>query len=247
MVRTTGNDPEEQRVIDDVQRHGWHLVGISDDPEGPAFVYSIGMYHTLGHPEIIMFGLNSTAVMAQIINAIGEEVRNGAKFEDWHESDQVLDGYSCMFRSVPPDVYPEYVGYAMWYYRPDDFPVLQCVWPDAQHNYPWQSSCHPEIQERQPVLARRIGWPFNEGKNRAVFTTKQVLEGTHPILLVSHDTEGDWQFLCGTTNRPEDGKLVSLGNIFELHPSVGQLADLPIGWEAVRESEGGTWKRVKVE
>jgi hypothetical protein len=49
-----------------------------------------------------------------------------------------------------------------------------------------------------------------------VFTTKPVLDGTHPILLVSHDENDDWQFLCGTTADPKDGKLVSLGSIAAL-------------------------------
>lgn len=204
------------------------------------------MYHTLGHPDIIMFGLNSTAVMGQIINTIGEEVRQGAKLEDWHESDQVLDGYSCMFRTVPMDVYPDYVGYAMWYYQPDPFPVLQCVWPDAQHNFPWHPDCHPEVRERQPILSQQVGWPFLEAKNRAVFTTTNVLAGTHPILIVSHDKDGDWQFLCGTTNRSEDGKVVSLESVFKLHPSIAEVADLPEGWRAVRDTEEGPWRRMHV-
>lgn len=37
MVQAKANDDIEQQIIDDVQRHGWHLVGIADDPQGPAF------------------------------------------------------------------------------------------------------------------------------------------------------------------------------------------------------------------
>lgn len=242
MVRTKATDADEQRVIDDVNTHGWHLVGIEDDPEGPGFVYSIGMFHTLGHPEIIIFGL-STEAMCQIVNGIGDEVRRGAKFQDWHESDQILDGYSCMFRTVPTDVYPEYLGYAMWFYRPEPFPVLQCVWPDKHHRYPWQSNCQAEACESQPILSQQIGWSFDAGKNRAVFTTKPVLDGTLPILLVSHDEDDDWQFLCGTTIAPKDGKLVCLSTIVDLHPALTELADLPEGWQATRSSPDQAWER----
>ena len=65
-----------------------------------------------------------------------------------------------------------------------------------------------------------------------MFTTKPVIHDNHPILLVSHDTEGDWQFLCGTTNLPEDGVVVALGEMLKHDPSIGKLADLPEGWGA---------------
>jgi hypothetical protein len=243
MVRTKGDEASEQRVIDDVKRYGWHVVGVEDDDEGPGFAYSIGIQQTLDHPEIIVFGLKNAKTMMQVINVIGDEVRKGERFEDWHESDEVLDGYSCMFRTVPKDAYREYLGYAMWFYRPKTFDVLQCIWPDKQHRYPWHPDCPQEIRQRQPILAHKRDWPFHEGKNRAVFTTNRVLDGSHPILVVYHGSDGDWQFLCGTTNRPSDGKIVSLGAIVDRHASLAKLADLPEGWRAVRDSARGRWRR----
>jgi hypothetical protein len=246
MVRTQGNDEVEQRVIDDVQRVGWHLIGIENDSEGPGFVNSIGLYHTFQQPEIIIFGLNSIATMSQIINNIGDEMRNGAGFEDWYESDQILEGNSCMFRNVERDIYPEYLGHAMWFYEGPDFPALQCVWPDRNGHYPWEAGFPSELNERQPVLTERIGWPFHEGKNRAVFTTRPALEGRRPVVLVTHDEQGDWQFLCGTTDRAEDGRIVCLKNVVDSNPSVLELADLPIGWQAVRESPDRPWQRMRL-
>lgn len=247
MVRTIGDDDDDQRVIDDVRRVGWHIVGIEDGPEVPAFAYSIGMQYTLNHPEIIILGLSDATTMANIINTIGEEVRKGTRFQDWHESDQIVEGYSCIFRTVPSDVYPDYLGYAMWFYRPEPFPVLQCVWPDNQHRFPWHPDCHPKVRQRQPILAQNVGWLFAEGKNRAVFTTNRVLDGTHPVLRVSHDNEGDWQFLCDTSTLSADGRIVCLGNIVDLHPSVAEVADLPEGWVAVKESVNSPWRRENAE
>ena len=247
MVQTIWHDEDERHVIEDVQQYGWHIVLIEDDPEGPAFAYSIGMWHTLKQPEIIIFGLSSTETMGNIINVVGEAMRKGTKFEDWMESDQILDGYNCIFRNVDPAFYPDYLGFAMWFHRPDDFPVLQCVLPDREGRYPWHPKCPAELQARQPVLARQHPWRFQEGRNRAVLTTKHVLDGTHPILLVSHDEESDWQFLCGTTNRPEDGRVVSLANVVEQHPAVVELVDLPVGWKAMRDGVDQPWRRVKSE
>jgi hypothetical protein len=113
--------------------------------------------------------------------------------------------------------------------------------------YPWHPEFPDGLHTRQPVLARQRDWHFHEGKNRAAITTKHVLDGTHPIVLVSHDEEGDWQFLCGTTNRAEDGRIVCLATVVEQHPAVVELADLPVGWQAVRDGPDQPWRRVKGE
>lgn len=181
--------------------------------------------------------------MFRMINGIGEQVRKGGRFEPLDESDDVLDGYSVSFRLVDQRHYREYFGYARWFYRGDSFPAFQCVWPDAQHRYPWHRECHPAFRARQPVLSEDRSWPFHEGKNRAVFTTKPVLWEKAPILLVVHDADGDWQFLCGTTNATADGQIVRLGTILQHDPTLAEVADLPVGWEACREEVGGAWHR----
>ncbi len=165
MARTLAEDPSEQRVIDDVQRHGWHIVCVDEDEDGPAFAYSIGLFHTLKHPEIILFGL-PIETMGSSINALGQAISSGAKFADGHESDQVLEDYLCIFRTVPFEAYPEYLGFAKWFYQSETFPVLQCIWPDTEHRYPWHPDCPVEVQRRQPMLGSALGWPFHEGKNR---------------------------------------------------------------------------------
>lgn len=243
MVRTKSDDADEQRVIDDIQEFGWHVVGVEADEDGPAFAYSIGLQQTLNHPEIVVLGLNDAETMMYIINTVGEEVRKGSVFENWHESDEILNGYSCMFRKVSAEAYPDYFGYAQWYYRPESFPVLQCVWPDREHRYPWHTGCQPSIRQRQPILADDDGWPFHEGKNRAVFTTTGILDGSQPVLLVKHSTDGDWQFLTGATIQTSDGKLVGLEHIHDRDKSVGELADLLEGWQAVRPAPGSPWQR----
>ena len=243
MVRSSSSDADDQRIIDNVRDFGWHLVGVEADEEGPGFVYSVGLYQTFQHPEVVLFGLRDVSTMAEIVNAIGEEVRRGASWEDWIESDQFLGDYLCIFRKVPREHYREYFGCALWYYEHDDFPVLQCVWPDRAQQFPWNDHCAPEVRKRQPVLAERGEWPFHEGKNRAAFTTAPVLDGTRPVLNVVHNHDGDWQFLCGTTNRTEDGRLVGLQTMLELCPAIADTADLPPGWEATRTSATAPWQR----
>jgi hypothetical protein len=239
-------DDHDRKLLADVERHGWHVIVVEEDEEGPAFAYSIGLHYTFGHPEVILFGL-PVRVMHQIINGVGEQVRASKRLGHLDESGDVLDGFNVCFRTVEQRHYREYLGYAGWFYRGDDFPALQCVWPDSRHRYPWHPEAGSDFLRRQPVLSDDTTWPFHEGKNRAVFTTKPVLEDGLPILLVSHDGDGDWQFLCGTTNRTDDAKIVSLGCIFERDPTLAEIADLPEGWRADRQAKGATWNRVKPE
>ena len=77
--------------------------------------------------------------------------------------------------------------------------------------------------------------------------TTQVFEQTEPILHAVHDGDGDWQFFGSTDGTLENAKIVALREAVELDPSVLQLADLPVGWHAVRDSVKSTWKREAID
>jgi hypothetical protein len=237
----TAKDDQDRKLLGDIARFGWHMVGIKADDEGQGFAYSVGLCHSFQHPEILVIGLD-TDVMFRMINSIGGAVRGEKRFEHLLEYGDVLDGFNVAFRRVEPRYYKAYVGYALWFYRRGDFPLLQCVWPDSQQRYPWHPEFQPALASRQLVLSDDCSWPFHEGKNIACFTTRQVLEGL-PILYVSHDNDGDWQFLCGTTNETEDCALVSLGEMLRWDETLVEVADLPGGWSASRDESYLPWHR----
>jgi hypothetical protein len=87
-------------------------------------------------------------------------------------------------------------------------------------------------------------WPFDDPENVTAITTVHVLERRLPILLVTHDDDdGMWQVLCGTTNDPSDGRIVCLGCMYQLDPTIRDLADLPRGWRAWRDNISSPWQR----
>jgi hypothetical protein len=87
-------------------------------------------------------------------------------------------------------------------------------------------------------------WPFDQPRNCVTFTMRQVIEGSEPILLVSHDSDDHgWQFIGTSDASMIDAKLVCLEEIVRLDPTVLEVADLPPGWEAIRERVGGEWMR----
>lgn len=86
-------------------------------------------------------------------------------------------------------------------------------------------------------------WPFADPPNVATITVRQVLEGS-PILYVSHDADdGSWQFLTGDEPQEKDGRVVALGTVVDLDPTVTELADLPLGSYAWRDTLGAPWQR----
>lgn len=145
-------DASEQKVRDDVRQHGWHVVIIPDDDEGPGFAYSIGMEKTLGHPEIILFGLPGE-LMHWMINQIGGRVRDGERLEPGTRIDGLLEGAACVLQPVAPVHFRDHFGYALWFYLGPSFRALQCFWPArATGLFPWDDGAPDDLRERQPDL-----------------------------------------------------------------------------------------------
>lgn len=84
---------------------------------------------------------------------------------------------------------------------------------------------------------------FREERHLEVFICKRVAEGA-PILHVSHEAGGDWQFLCGGQHEDdgEDGALVvCLEHMVVGDPSLNELAGMCRGSYAERATQGESW------
>jgi hypothetical protein len=164
MVRTLDdcvNDHDDQ-VINDVAQHGWHVINITEDKGRPGWSFSIGLYHTFGHPEIVVFGLG-TELGHRVINGIGERIKAGNRLEAEQEYADILANVRCMFKPVHRTWHKWVLGYARWFYEGDAFPVLQCMWPDKQQHYPWEPAfkaewawLQPFLFHEDPVVARAV-------------------------------------------------------------------------------------------
>jgi hypothetical protein len=86
-------------------------------------------------------------------------------------------------------------------------------------------------------------WRFFDSQNTAVFTTTHVLRLGEPILFVSHDNDGSWQFHYGGSKSVGDAMIVALEAIVQHDPSVSELSNLPLGWRASRIAPNTPWHR----
>jgi hypothetical protein len=87
-------------------------------------------------------------------------------------------------------------------------------------------------------------WPFDQPRNCATLTMRQILDHTEPILVVSHDADDHaWQFIGSSDASLDDARVVALEEMVPLDPTILEVADLPPGWQATREQVGGPWTR----
>jgi hypothetical protein len=84
---------------------------------------------------------------------------------------------------------------------------------------------------------------FKDSSSTYVFTTTRVIREGHTIVFVSHDDNGDWQFLDAERNPSEkDAVLVSLEEMIQHDPSVLAIAELPPGGTATRIDKDSEWQ-----
>ena len=126
------------------------------------FIYTVGFYLNLQHPEIFIKGLLSD-VTGDMMNDLFRYVESGRKLKD---GDTVRYDFGegekkLVARAFPQEKYFDYLGWACWFYRSllwkvapvaeHKFPVLQLFWPDAHGFYPWDEGCHPAAKQIQTV------------------------------------------------------------------------------------------------
>lgn len=153
MVREVGEGAAEQKVIDDVATYGWHCINIHPDAGDVGYAFTIGLFKSYGHPELIIFGLPGK-VAHQILGIAADAAKAGNPIDLTQPTDDLLHGYACRFAEVPRSQYREYVGFCRWYYRGDDFPLQQVVWPSRAGLFPWDPEAGPDFKAAQPVIAR---------------------------------------------------------------------------------------------
>ncbi len=84
-------------------------------------------------------------------------------------------------------------------------------------------------------------WPFELAETTLAYTSNQVIEDAAPIVLAFHDHDGEWQFLHGQVGEADECKIICMGCVYDLDPSIGILSDLPPGTMAYRDSKEGSW------
>lgn len=77
----------------------------------------------------------------------------------------------------------------------------------------------------------------------AAIVCEHVFDTSSDILLVSHDREGDWQFLCGKEGCHDHtkAKVVGLNYLLDDDQSLHDVMNLPEGHLCERKKKGEIW------
>jgi hypothetical protein len=141
-------DKELQRNI---ELYGLQVQHVLEDDIGPGFSYSVGLFKSYGHAEIIMIGLKQQLAHT-LINNMAHDIKGGKVFSPFTFEADILDNFNCYIVEVNKLNYNTYVGQAQNYYEGDNFQLLQCIYPTVKGIYPWEDEWPESIKDLQPIL-----------------------------------------------------------------------------------------------
>ena len=234
--RANALSKEDERTISHIEEFGCSVVSVKRTKYGLGWSYTIGVFDTIGKPEIITVGLlPETAHFA--LNEAAKLLRAGVDLAQGRHR-ELIGEVDCEFRPVDPKSIKQLMAWAVWYYDGANLPVLQAVYPDLKNRFREDEGFdtsfeQPLMQPTAPMTtvendfwastdpkSSLFNWKFPDPPHTRVFLSETVHKGTEPVTYVSRDAEdGAWQFLG---NRQFLGNSMSDGGgpvISCFHPS----------------------------
>lgn len=124
------NPPILQKIANNVLTRGYHLINVLGDArtEQPTVTYSVGLFHTFRHPEIVMFGiakeLSNVVLDTLIKNLVIEQKQNFIAGETYRG----LTNRPAEFTIIPQNLVDAHLTGCRWFYSNNEFPVFECIW-----------------------------------------------------------------------------------------------------------------------
>lgn len=152
-IASLKHTPEEAIVLDALEGpDNCHLmsveVGCNPGQPGPAFSYTVGLWHNFSHPELICIGLGASAA-SSLLGFYVKRIASG-KAPQTDLPLQDIEGYAIQFKTCRPEAKTQYLYWATWFNSTPDYPVMQLVWQDQNSRWPWDDDFHPPAA--QPLL-----------------------------------------------------------------------------------------------
>lgn len=206
---------------------GFEVVTVDDPPNA----YTVGLWHSYGHPEVVLFGLPDGHGRLEKVGAL---VAEGRELPPDQGDDDILGDITAERRPVLATWHRRLFPAILEFYRGQPVPVVQLVVPG--------DNGQPRLWDRCPPELPPPGWPFPDSPETLVAATRSVAFDGAPVTLVAHDEDGEWQFLGPGA---DDFTPVHLAHVLACHPELAALGDLPAGWGS--EKDGSEWRRTPVD
>jgi len=255
-------DPNAKFIvaIDVIEEHGCQLMHIAADDVCPRFSYTAGLYDTSGNPELITVGLPADTAHTALNNAVSR-MRKGVDLTVGRHRD-IVGNVEVEFRKVDSKWLHQVMLRADWFYDGEDVPVLQLIFPDLENRFQDEDDSFNEFF-RQPLLSGEIEdntiaydfwashdessslsrWKFPDPPHTSAYLSQTVMDAEEPVTYVSHDSDGDWQFLGDKMSDGGGPVLSCLHHPLDDDPTLDELHDLPLNWYATRKNPSAPWQR----
>lgn len=125
-------NPSETKLH--IKKYGLSVIMVVSTSYLPSFAYSVGLWETYNHPEIISFGLK-TDLLHQIINDVAELIKPGEKMGLDTEYQNIFENSRAKFLKVDKRNISDYFGVALNYYQGLKFEAIQLIWTDRNNKF----------------------------------------------------------------------------------------------------------------
>ena len=260
MWRTRDVKPTVLEALDIIEENGCQLMHVAADDVCPRFSYSAGVYDTCGKPELITVGLPANTAHYALNRAVSI-MKAGVDLTVGRHRNIVGD-VEVEFRKVDSKWLHQVMLRADWFYDGEKVPVLQLIYPDLENRFQDEDDSFNEAF-RQPILAGEIEegtiaydfwashdedsslshWKFSDSPHTSSYLSQTVHDKEEAVTYISHDENGDWQFL-GDRMAEGGGPVIScLHHPIDNDRTLEELHDLPLNWYATRENPSAPWQR----
>ena len=208
------------RAQADVQRFGWHFVAAAGESGEPGFIYTIGLWHSFHHAEILLVTPSGDPrELAGVVTRIGKQVASGQSFEEGKSYPGLFGDVPGSFRRVQLCWYPFYLGVALAFYDWKSVPCLQLYWPDKQGRFPWEDEFQDSLRLAQPRLDEfDVEKAILPPSIREEFETPEGFDSSPEVSFILFEQPidpiflADWRWLIG--NDIEPFAITVMGDVF---------------------------------
>lgn len=136
-----------------IDTHGYSVQAVLPDVKNhePGFAYTIGLFMTYHHPEIILFGVEAESAHYILSTVIKTHIKQKEALKPGQRYIDILArNLPCIFLPCAPEKTKPYT--LLLQDLIPDAPVLQMVWPDSKAAFPWDADFDAGLNAAQPLL-----------------------------------------------------------------------------------------------
>lgn len=139
--------PSEEVVMhttrEHIRRFGWTAIGVERDMDdgSPSFAYTVGLWESAGHAELLVVGLPAEAAHS-VLSAAVTAIHDTGRMVPGTRRDDVLHGFDVLVHEIVPETCQVAFGVAVAHYG-RSVPVVQLHWPDADGVMPSDADAGP--------------------------------------------------------------------------------------------------------